>query len=193
MAAADVNIGGRQIVEALVAAVIVVLNEGGDGASRPAGKKGIFQQDADLQGLVLTDFVRWLGMARGSAGALTARRPFPACPLSRTMHACDYEVWTSIAHVQKDAGQTNPYTAGSQRRPEAALQTGDLCGPFAVRQVPGSGSRIAALPEQITAETAADHTLPFRRLSNVPEEARNRSCDWRGDRLRAPSAPAAGG
>ena len=53
LAAAEVDVGGGQVAEALVvAAVVVVVDEGGDGGLELAGQEVVFQQDAVLQGLV---------------------------------------------------------------------------------------------------------------------------------------------
>ena len=53
LAAAEVDVSGGQVAEALVVAVVVVVvDEGADGGLELAGKEVVLQQDAVLQGLV---------------------------------------------------------------------------------------------------------------------------------------------
>ena len=66
---AEVGVSGRQIVQTLVvAAVVVVLDEGLDLVLQVAGQEVVFQQDAVLHGLVPAfDLALGLGMGRGTA------------------------------------------------------------------------------------------------------------------------------
>jgi len=68
-APSEVDIGGGQVAEALVvAAVVVVVDESGDGGLELAGQEVVFQQDAVLQGLVpALDLALGLGVVRGAA------------------------------------------------------------------------------------------------------------------------------
>jgi hypothetical protein len=69
LAAVEVDVGGSQVAEALVVAtVVVVIDEGGDGGLELAGEEVVFQQDAVLQGLVpALDLALGLGVVRRSA------------------------------------------------------------------------------------------------------------------------------
>ena len=66
---AEVGVGGRHVVQALVVApVIVVLDEGRDLAFEVSGQEVVLQQDAVFQGLVpALDLALGLGMERGAA------------------------------------------------------------------------------------------------------------------------------
>ena len=66
---AEVGIGGRYVVQALVIPlVIVVLDERFDLAFEVTGQEVVFQQDAVLEGLVpALDLALGLGMERGAA------------------------------------------------------------------------------------------------------------------------------
>lgn len=70
IAASEVDVGRREIVQAfVVAAVIVVLDEVGDGALEIAGQEVVFEQDAAFQrevpALDLTLGHRVIGLAAG--------------------------------------------------------------------------------------------------------------------------------
>ena len=53
LGAADVDVGGREVAEALVAsAVVAMLDEGGDGVLEGAGKEVVLEQEAVLERLV---------------------------------------------------------------------------------------------------------------------------------------------
>ena len=69
LAAAEVDVSGGQVAEALVvAAVVVVVDEGSDGGLELAGKEVVFQQDPVLQGLVpALDLALGLGVVRCAA------------------------------------------------------------------------------------------------------------------------------
>jgi hypothetical protein len=69
LAAAEVDVGGGQVAEALVvAAVIVVVDEGGDGGLELARQEVGLEQDTVLQGLVpALDLALGLGMVGGAA------------------------------------------------------------------------------------------------------------------------------
>ena len=70
LAAPEVDVGGREIVEALViASMIVVLDEGCDLGCEIAWQEVVFEQDAVLHRLVPA-FDLALGVAGGSAGML---------------------------------------------------------------------------------------------------------------------------
>ena len=66
---AELGVGGRHVVQALMAAlVIVVIDERLDLAFEIAGQEVIFEQDAVLHGLVPAfDLALGLGMGRGTA------------------------------------------------------------------------------------------------------------------------------
>ena len=66
---AEVGVGGRHVVQALmVTLVVVVLDESFDLGLKVAGQKVVFQQDAVFQGLVPTlDLALGLGMHRSTA------------------------------------------------------------------------------------------------------------------------------
>ena len=66
---AEVGIGGRHVVQALmVTLVVVVLDEGLDLGFEVAGQKVVFQQDAVLEGLVpALDLALGLRVHRGTA------------------------------------------------------------------------------------------------------------------------------
>ena len=67
--AAEVGVGGRNVTEALVVAmVVVVIDEAADLVFEIAGQEVIFQQDAVFQGLMPTlDLALGLGMIGGSS------------------------------------------------------------------------------------------------------------------------------
>ena len=73
-AAAIIDVGGREVAEALVvAAVVVVLDEGADLPFEVSWQEVVFQQDAVLQGLVPAfDLAMGLGMVRRAADVLDA-------------------------------------------------------------------------------------------------------------------------
>jgi hypothetical protein len=68
-AAAEVDVGGREVTEALVvAAVVVVIDEGGDLPLEVSRQEVVFQQDAVLQGLMPAfDVALGLGVVRRDA------------------------------------------------------------------------------------------------------------------------------
>ena len=70
--AAEVGVGGRDVAEALVVAVVViVIDESADLAFEVTGQVMVFQQDAVFQGLVPTlDLALGLGMIGGSTDML---------------------------------------------------------------------------------------------------------------------------
>ena len=72
LASAEVNVGRREIVEALVVALIVIaLDEGLDLGFEIAWEKVVLQQDAVLQRLVpALDLALGLRMARRTAGVI---------------------------------------------------------------------------------------------------------------------------
>ena len=73
--AAKVGIGGRDVAEALVVAVVViVIDESADLAFKVSGQVIVFQQDAVFQGLVPTlDLALCLGMIGGLHGHASCR------------------------------------------------------------------------------------------------------------------------
>ena len=76
LGSAEVGIGGRHIVEALVVAlVVVVFDERFDLGFKVARQEVVFQQDAVLEGLVpALDLALGLGMERGAAHMAHALR-----------------------------------------------------------------------------------------------------------------------
>ncbi len=70
MAAPGVNVGGRQVVQALVVALmIVVADECGDLGFEVAGQEVVFEQDAVLERLMPAfDLALGLGMIARTAG-----------------------------------------------------------------------------------------------------------------------------
>ena len=68
-AAPEVDVSRGQVADALVVAVVVVvLDEGGDGSLKLAFEEVVFEQDAVLEGLVPSfDLALGLGMHRGAA------------------------------------------------------------------------------------------------------------------------------
>ena len=72
LAAAEVDVGGGEIVEALmIAAMIVALDEGSDLGFEIAREEVVLQQDAVLQRLVpALDLALGLRMARRTAGVI---------------------------------------------------------------------------------------------------------------------------
>ena len=74
VAASEVDVGRGEIVEALVvAAVVVVVDEGRDLPLEIARQEVVFQEDAVLQRLVPTlDLALGLGMAGSTAGVVHA-------------------------------------------------------------------------------------------------------------------------
>jgi hypothetical protein len=79
LAAAQVNVGGGQVAEALVvAAVVVVLDEGCNGGIELARQEVVLQQDAVFQGLVpALDLALGLRVVRSAAdmGDTLVREP----------------------------------------------------------------------------------------------------------------------
>ena len=90
LAAAEVDVSGGQVAEALVvAAVVVVVDESGNGGLELAGQEVVFQQDAVLQGLMpALDLALGLRVVRcamdvGDAlPSLTSRRYSRGAPLA---------------------------------------------------------------------------------------------------------------
>ena len=83
LSAAEVNVGRRDIVQALViAAMVVVIDEGVDSGFQVAGQIVVFQQDAVLQGLMPAfDLALCVRMAWGAAD-----RPPLTGPLRMLVH-----------------------------------------------------------------------------------------------------------
>ena len=84
---AEVGVGGRHVVQALVVAlVIVVLDEGLDLGLEIAGQEVVLQQDAVFQGLVpALDLALGLGMAR----CTDRRARYGSCPRPRNAGEID--------------------------------------------------------------------------------------------------------
>jgi hypothetical protein len=69
-----IDVGGREVDEALVvAAIVVVIDEGGDLPFEVSRQEVVFQQDAVLQGLVPAfNLALGLGMVRRAADVIDA-------------------------------------------------------------------------------------------------------------------------
>ena len=85
LAAPEVDVGGCQVLQALVVApMVVVLDKGVDLLPEIAGQIVVFQQDAVLEGLVPTlDLALGLGVIRSTANMIHLLIVQPICQLAR--------------------------------------------------------------------------------------------------------------
>src|SRR6476469_3230330 len=89
LAASEVDVGGRQVVDALVVAgMVVVLDEGRDLPFEVAGQIVVFEQDAVLESLMpALDLALGLGMIGRAANVLHALAVEPDGEISRDVGA----------------------------------------------------------------------------------------------------------
>ena len=104
---AEVDIGGREVLQALVvSAVIVVLDEVANVGFEIAGQVVVFQQDAVLQGLMLT-----LDFALGLRTSVIADQESEGLKVGAPRHA------ERKCSISRRAKATNPGTSKLRRAP----------------------------------------------------------------------------
>ena len=156
LAAPEVDVGRREVLQALVVApMVVVFDEGVDLLSEIAGQVVILQQDAVLEGLVpALDLALGLGVIRGATDVIHLPIFQPICQLTR-------DVTRPVVTKQPRLVQIGTCRAGGQSLSDC--ENGDGCGYVQYRHRPRC-SAVRSLVDQSAGQKVPNVGVRSKRI-----------------------------